>query len=293
MLTNSNRVGKALPATLLPVERGVYRIAALDPYQELLHAISTRRSPEGAYWNLSARRGSPEHPPGQLDALANRRLLAERLGISLDKMVGCQQVHQTIVASVGAADAGCGMSLESPSIQGADAMITDARGLYLLALSADCPPLLFYDPVRQAIGLAHSGWKGTVGRIAANVVGEMSRCFGSIPSDLVVAIGPGIGPCCYAIGQNVVDAVGANFCGAWEGTSPLLEMRQGSVYFNLWGAIHRTLIDTGVSPERISVENVCTACNSDIFFSHRAEEGQCGLFGAVLGIKDQLLAPTL
>ncbi|MBF6612246.1 MAG: peptidoglycan editing factor PgeF [Chloroflexi bacterium] len=280
-----------MTATILPVERGVYRIAALDPYQELVHAISTRRSPEGAYWNLSARRGSPEHPPDQSDALANRRSLAERLGISLDKMVGCQQVHQTVVARVGPADEGRGMSVASPSIQGADAMITDARGLYLLALSADCPPIFFYDPLRQAIGLAHSGWRGTVGRIAANVVGEMSRCFGTVPSDLVVAVGPGIGPCCYAVGQNVVDAVEANFYGAWEGPTPLLTAVQGSVYFNLWEAIRLALIDAGVTSERISVERVCTACNSDMFFSHRAEEGRCGLFGAVLGMREQPLAP--
>jgi YfiH family protein len=274
------------PTTVtMPIENSIYRIAALDSYPELLHGISTRLSPGGEDWNLSARRGTPQHPPSWDRALANRETLARRLGIRLDRMVGCQQVHGSEVAIVGPKDAGRGMHPDVPSIQGADAMVTDTPGLYLMALSADCPPVFFYDPVRRVIGLAHSGWKGTVARIVANAVEAMVDNFGSDPSDIVAAIGPGIGPCCYAVGPNVIEAVESAFPGAWNPIEPLLQARDGQVYFNLWEAIRRALLDAGLRSHNITVERVCTADNLDVFYSHRAEAGQCGLFGAVLGLQ--------
>jgi YfiH family protein len=165
-------------------------------------------------------------------------------------------------------------------------MVTNAPGVYLMALSADCPPVFLYDPVRKAIGLAHSGWKGTVAQIASNAVGEMSRRFGSEPEDLIAAVGPGIGPCCYSVGPNVVEAVEGAFPLPWDGPAPLLETRGGLTYFNLREAIRRALLDSGVQPGNIVVEEVCTAHNLDTFYSHRGEAGQCGLFGAVLGLRD-------
>lgn len=281
-------------ATSLPVDNGIYSMAALTSYPELLHGISTRVSPDGDDWNLSARRGTPQHPPGWDRALANRETLANRLGIRLDKMVGCQQVHDSEVAVVGLGDAGRGMHPDIPAVQGADAMITDTPGLYLLALSADCPPVFFYDPTRRVIGLAHSGWKGTVARIGANVVQAMAANFGCDPSDIVAAIGPGIGPCCYAVGPNVIEAVGSAFpdvagAGAqWseaKSRAPLLDIRDGITYFDLWEAIRRALLDGGLSPGNITVANVCTADHLDHFYSHRAEAGQCGLFGGVFGLR--------
>src|SRR5437764_970621 len=114
----------------------------------------------------------------------NREKRAGVLGMPLVRTVGCQQVHGSEVALVRAEDAGRGMCPDRPSMQGADGMVTNAPGIYLMALSADCPPVFLYDPVRKATGLAHSGWKGTAARIASNAVGEMSRPFGSEPEDI-------------------------------------------------------------------------------------------------------------
>lgn len=278
-------------ATTLPVDAGIYTAQSLLRFPELLHGISTRRSPDGGDWNLSGRRGTPEHPPDPSVALSNRERLAARLGISLDSMVGCQQVHGSSVAVVDASHGGRGMRGASPGLQSADALVTATPGLYLLALSADCPPVFLYDPVRRVVGLAHSGWKGTVARIALNTVNTMSRSFGSDPADIVALVGPGIGPCCYVVGANVVEAVEEAFGGQRamsEGTGSeaeaLLEERGGQTYFNLWEAIKLALLDVGVRPENITVEGVCTGHNTDVFYSHRAEQGQCGLFGAVLGL---------
>ena len=112
------------------------------------------------------------------------------------------------------------------------------------------------------------------------------RQFGSKPGDIIAAVGPGIGPCCYSVGPNVVEAVEGAFPLPWDGPAPILETRGGLTYFNLWEAIRRTLLEAGIQPDHISVERVCTAHNLDTFYSHRGEAGQCGLFGAVLGIRD-------
>jgi polyphenol oxidase len=163
-------------------------------------------------------------------------------------------------------------------------MVTDTPGLNLMVLAADCPPVFFYDPVRRAIGLAHSGWKGTVGRIAGRVVGAMTEHFGSDPKDIVVAVGPGIGPCCYCVGSNVVQEVESAFPRAWT-EGPLLEVYEGQVYFNLPAAIKRAVVEEGVPPKNVMIEGVCTAHNRSVFYSHRGDAGQCGLFGAVLGLR--------
>ncbi|HET6313394.1 MAG TPA: laccase domain-containing protein, partial [Chloroflexia bacterium] len=118
----------------VPVRDGIYSVLALRPYTDLLHGISTRLSPDGTDWNLSARRGTPANPPDPEIALANRTGLAHRLGISLDRMVGCQQVHGNEVALVGEEDAGKGMLPGRPALPDCDAMITATPGLYLLAL---------------------------------------------------------------------------------------------------------------------------------------------------------------
>ena len=271
--------------TSLFIKGGLLRTGAFARYPELLHGISTRQSPDGDDWNLSARRGSPQHPPDLAVALRNREKLARLLGVSLDLMVGCRQVHGTLVARVTMADAGRGLLPGAPSIEDADGMVTDAPGLALFVLSADCPPVFLYDPTRRVIGLVHSGWKGTVGRIAANAVDVIKNYYACNPADIVAAVGPGIGPCCYNVGENVIEAAQDAFPEAWIGDIPVLERRGDETYFNLRESIRRTLLDAGVAPDNITVEPVCTSHNRQLFYSHRGDQGQCGLFGAVLGLR--------
>jgi hypothetical protein len=285
IITASSRNAHDLPALGLYLEGGLLRSGALARYPQLLHGITTRQAPDGEDWNLSARRGTPEHPPDPIVAMHNREKLAALLGISLDSMVGCRQVHGTVVARVTAADAGRGMRPDVPSIEGADGMVTDVPGLTLMVLSADCPPVFLYDPSRRVIGLAHSGWKGTVGRIAGKVVENMAGDYGSNPRDIVAVVGPSIGPCCYEVGDNVMDAAEQAFQGAWDGPAPALERHGEHTYFNLPEGIRRTLIDAGLLPGNITAEDVCTAHNRELFYSHRGDKGQCGLFGAVLGLR--------
>ena len=105
------------------------------------------------------------------------------------------------------------------------------------------------------------------------------------PRDIVAVVGPGIGPCCYNVGENVIQAAQDSFPDAWEGPIAVLKRRGADTFFNLRESIRRTLLDAGLSPDNITVEEVCTSHNRDLFYSHRGDKGQCGLFGAVLGLR--------
>src|SRR5688500_10154943 len=151
--------GHALPTNSvagLPEQGGVYRLRALEKHPQLVHGITTRTAPDGGDWNLSARRGTPQHPPDPAVAFANRLKLADALGIALDMIVGCQQIHGSEVAVVSRADAGRGMKAGLPAIEGVDAMVTATPGLSLMVLAADCPPVFMFDPTQNVVGIAHS-----------------------------------------------------------------------------------------------------------------------------------------
>jgi polyphenol oxidase len=160
----------------------------------------------------------------------------------------------------------------------ADAMIADRAGTVLSMRFADCTPILFRDPVRGVIGMAHAGWRGTVQGVAAATVRAMSENFGSRPADIEAAIGPAIGPDRYQVGEEVVEAVQGHF-GTLEGLVRH-DPADGTAYLDLWAANRLDLERAGV--EKIEVAGICTAQHTDEWFSHRAEHGRTGRFGAVL-----------
>jgi YfiH family protein len=162
----------------------------------------------------------------------------------------------------------------------ADGMVTDRPDTPLTMRFADCTPLLFHDPVQGVIGIAHAGWRGTVMGVGANTVGAMVQAYGCKPSNIQAGIGPSIGPKRYQVGEEVVEAVQTYF-----GTTENLIQRDpadGTAYLNLWAANHLDLQRVGV--EQIEVAGICTAEHTDEFFSHRAEKGRTGRFGAVLSL---------
>ena len=160
----------------------------------------------------------------------------------------------------------------------ADAIVTDQPDTPLTMRFADCTPILFLDPVRGVIGMAHAGWRGTVRGMAARTVETMTQAYGSRPADIQAGIGPSIGPDHYQVGEEVVDAVQAYY-GATDGLIRR-DLADGSAYLDLWAANRLDLERAGV--EQIEVAEMCTAERTDEFFSHRAEKGRTGRFGAVL-----------
>jgi len=202
---------------------------------------------------------------------SNHALIYQTANTSEEKVVTAHQVHGSCVATVG---------LNHHRLHHeTDALVTNVPGLMLMLRFADCTPVMLYDPVHEAVGLAHSGRMGTLARIVSNTVDRMSEEYGSRPSELIAGIGPSIGPCCYQVGSEVVAEVRAGLPGA-DGS--LVQQADGSYHFDLWGTIRRQLETKGV--QRIEVAGICTACHVDEFFSHRAERGGTGRFAALIGL---------
>jgi YfiH family protein len=258
-------------------------VGRLSDYHKLIHGFSTRlggvSQPPHTSLNLAYTR--PDDPAAVLE---NRQRFAAALGFSLDDVVIAGQVHGTHVHVAQAADRGRGAYDRDTTLPPADAVVTNVPDLVLWTSFADCVPLLFFDPVRQAVGVAHAGWKGTVDNIAGAVVETMSAAFGSDPADLLAVIGPSIGPCCYEVAEPVISAVSDAF-GA-EVASEVLLRPPGNErpHFDLWAANVHWLEQAGVHDHNIVRTRICTACNVNRFFSHRRENGQTGRCVGVIGL---------
>ena len=212
---------------------------------------------------------------------ANRVLLAEALGCGPQDFVCARQPHGEEIAVVGAEDHSRGAFGPDDEFSTADALITSEPGAMLMCFSADCPPVLLFDPARGAAGVAHSGWRGTVRGIAGKTVSRMQGEYGTRPEDLIACIGPGIGACCFEVGAVVLDAV--------ENDMPLIrpciEHRDGRAFLGLHQAIRLQLLRAGVDEDRIEVSDACTHCRTDIFYSYRAESGRTGRFALAAGLR--------
>lgn len=165
----------------------------------------------------------------------------------------------------------------------ADAMITDKPDVTLVMRYADCVPVLAYDPTRGVIGIAHAGWQGTVRGMAFNMIQAMIQAYGCHPMDIKAGIGPCIGPDRYQVGEEVVAAV-ANHFGTLDGDVPLIKRdpNDQTAYLNLWEANRRDLQRAEV--EQVEIMGLCTATHSDEWYSHRAEKGKTGRFGALISL---------
>lgn len=232
------------------------------------HVSSRHGGVSPAPWNtlnFSVLRGdSPEN------VAQNRRLLSEAIGFDLARMVYCSQVHGTGVARVDALDAG---SRKDQS----DGLVSDTEGLPLSLAFGDCVPILLYDPMRHVLGVMHAGWRGTVNGAAAAALWAMQAGFDTNPAHVIACIGPSIGPESYEVGHEVVDMAlvklpNAEELFAWP-SSP-----HARPHFNLWLANRRQLEEAGVPPAQIEVAGIDTAQNTADFYSHRRENGRCGLF---------------
>ena len=256
----------------------------LEETGTVIHGFTTRLGgvSEGIYasMNLSFTRGDEEER-----VMENYRLASEALGFPVEEIVCSDQTHTANVRRMGRGDCGKGV-LRPRDYQDVDGMVTDEPGVVLAAFFADCVPLFFVDPVRRAIGLAHSGWKGTAGRIGQRTVEAMQREFGCDPRDIRAAVGPSICRDCYEVSQDVIDAFAESFppkeleaCAVGKGG--------GKYQLDLWKANESVLLDAGILPEHLAVTDVCTCCNPQLLFSHRATNGRRGNLAAFLRLADR------
>lgn len=247
------------------------------------HGFSTRKGgvSTGIFssMNLNFKRG--DDPDAVME---NYRRMAAALNMRVEDMVLSDQTHTTNVRVITEEDRGKGI-LKLQDYSDVDGMITNVPGIVLVTSYADCVPLYFVDPVRKAIGLSHSGWKGTVGHIGQKTVWKMHEVYGSEPKDIVAAIGPSICQSCYEVSDDVAEAFRANFT-ADEAADILLDKGNGKYQLDLWKANWYVLTDAGILPEHLSVTDLCTACHPDLLWSHRKTNGQRGGLSAFLSLVD-------
>jgi YfiH family protein len=271
----------------------------------LWHGFSTRRG------GLS-RAYCADDAPGELNVgftaeddretvAANRRLLAEAIsGDAATPLVALRQIHSKMVVHAGRADA----SRERP-LKG-DGLTTDEPGLLLAIQTADCIPVLVADRKRRAVAAFHAGWRGTVKRIVETGIARMRIALGSRPEDLTAAIGPGVGACCYSVGEEVVSEFESQFiyarelfCEVYDSDPvrtryPMLFLTQRApghseigpnLHLDLVEANRRQLLQAGLKPRSIHTAGGCTSCQRELFFSHRASQGYAGRMMSVIGIR--------
>jgi YfiH family protein len=268
----------------------------------LWHGFATRREGVSTCY-------APEGAPGDLNlgftasdsrenVIQNRRLLAEAITGSLNTpLITLKQIHSSVVRSAEGTPTG------SPCK--GDGLFTGHTGILLGVQTADCTPVLVADTRRKVVAAFHAGWRGTVKRIVENGIGRMRLEFDSRPEDLVAAIGPGIGPCCYQVGEEVLSEFESQFVYARElfhevydsdpvkTKYPMLFLTQRapghspigpSLHLDVAEANRRQLLDAGLRPESIQMTGGCTNCQRELFFSHRGSRGHCGRMLSVIGV---------
>jgi len=250
-----------------------YEFETLAQYPEILHAVFTRigGNSQGEFHSLNVGQLVGDEPTA---VQANHDLIFQTLGIQPGQVVTAHQVHGARVAIAEAAQ-------QDTIIPATDSLISQRRGVALLLRFADCLPLMLYDPQRQAIALAHVGWRGCLAGVVVNTLAEMGRAFGCEPRDMLAGLGPAIGPCCYEVGADVIMGVEQAF---GNHNSLVLMQPEGTTHFDLAGAVRQQLQEAGL--QKVEDSGLCTHCHTTEFFSHRAEKGRTGRFAAILALRE-------
>lgn len=227
--------------------------------------------------NIGTHRGdTPEN------VLKNYQILADTLQFDVQKLVLTKQTHTDTVRQVGQNEWGAG--LFQPELSPCDALITNTPGTALVVFTADCTPILLHDPVTGAVGAVHAGWRGTAADIAGKAVRAMVTAYGCLPENIRAAIGPNIAQCCFATDSDVPQAMVSSF---GQGVLDCIRSQGNKYYVNLKEVNARALLRAGVT--EIAVSEHCTACASDLFWSHRINGPLRGSQGAIIVCKEESL----
>jgi len=261
----------------------VVQVAAMSAIPWLLHGFSTRRGGVSSVYSGSHEAEDLNLGFTEADDKANVVTNRERFleAVTRDPgfpLITVRQVHSAVVKILVSADA-------DSNLGPADGMITAEAGVLLGIQTADCIPVLVADRRRRVVGAFHAGWRGTVKRIVEDGIGRMRAEFGSGPEDLVAAIGPGIGQCCYGVGEEVRSEFASQFSYAAALFREAGTGESRRAHLDLVEANRQQLLDAGLAPSAISAVGECTGCRTDRYFSYRAERGSTGRMLSVIGVK--------
>lgn len=254
---------------------------ALSDIPFIKHGFSTRLGGVST-GHLSSMNFSIKSGDTKENVLENYKRICNTMGIEYNHLVLSDQVHDIKIRKVTEADRGKGIISES-DIQGIDGLITNVKDTPLVTFYADCVPLYFVDTVNKAIGLTHSGWRGTVRKIGFETVKAMGKEFHTDPKDIVAVIGPSICRDCYEVSEDVAMEFHKNF--SEDVVENVLEKKENGKYqLDLWLVNKYIMLEAGILEENITISSLCTCCNSDILFSHRASHGKRGNLAAFLSL---------
>ncbi|GAA0364751.1 peptidoglycan editing factor PgeF [Bacillus horti] len=215
--------------------------------------------------------------------IQNRELLASRLSFSFEAWTSANQIHGTNIYEVKSTDRGKGRDHLDTEIDKVDGLYTKQRDILLASFYADCVPLFFLDPVKQLVGIAHAGWKGTAKQIGAELIEAWVSEQGSKREDIQVAVGPAIGQCCYEVSEDVV-----THFQDFSSTHAIQESDSfGKYRIDLKQINVQFLLQAGILPKHIEVSSWCTSCNQNLFFSHRRDQGRTGRMVAFIAKKGE------
>ncbi len=258
-----------------------YQFEIFEPIRELVnHGFSTRKGGVsiGCYesMNLHFRNDTKEN------VRENFRILCDALHMEAANIVFSTQIHEDVVYTASKEDIGKGLFRES-DIKSADGLVTDEKNIVLTTFYADCVPLYFVDPVRAVIALAHAGWRGCVRQIGIKTLQKMCDEYGTKPQDVLVGIGPSIGACCFQVDAPVVHEFEKNIPFAADYIVP--DSVEGKYKIDMQAIHKRLLMEASVPEENIEMAHICTKCNPNEFFSHRAMGNERGSLAALLELR--------
>lgn len=254
---------------------------SLEDIDFITHGFSTRLGgvSEGIFssMNLAFNRG--DNPDFVVE---NYHRICDSIGLDFDTLVASAQDHNTFVRVVTRDDYGVGIT-KPRDLDSVDALVSNEKNVTLVTYYADCTPLFFVDKNKKVIALAHAGWRGTVGKIGEKVIKKMTEQFNCNPEDIVCAVGPAISKCCYEVDENCADQFYA--LKELDSSKFIFPVENNKFMIDLLETNKQILINAGVPESNISVSDVCTKCNSELLWSHRATNGQRGTMCAFMCMK--------
>lgn len=260
----------------------VIKYKAFEQFEDVIHGFSTRLggvSKEHLYsLNLSFSRGDNRE-----NVITNNLRFAKALGYNYENRVFSDQVHDINIYCVDEKDIGKGITKEN-DIKNIDGLVTNVKNIPLITFYADCVPLYFYDFENKVVGLAHSGWKGTVKNIALGMIKTMCQVYGSKVDNIICAIGPSICMDCYEVSADVAEQF-INAYNPEEINNLLLDKGNGKYQLDLHMACRYNLMNAGILDNNISMPDICTCCNPEVLYSHRASNGLRGNLAAVIMLR--------
>lgn len=251
----------------------------LDKFPEITALFTTRHGGVSSgcckSWNFGAHQFDTED-----HIRKNYELLAEVLGVSADHMVRTVQTHTTNIRIVTEEDMGKGITREC-DYEDVDGLVTDVPGIALITGHADCNAVYFYDPVKRVVGLAHSGWKGTLGGISTAMAAIMTMHYGCLPGDIYTAIGPSLCQNCFEVDEDVALSFAKN-----DRYAAHAYQKGSKYYIDLKEIIRDDLFAAGFVRTKMTDAGLCTKCRTDMFFSHRGQKGKRGIMAAAIMLRE-------